>query len=66
MKLLKTALLAILFGSLYTIFRKYQSAVDLKEQGKPFNQPLYLSFELVCKASSFLWGCPRSPCSGPS
>ena len=40
MKLLKTALFAIFFGSLYTIFRKYQSAIDL-EKGEPFNQPLY-------------------------
>lgn len=32
MALLKTATLAVIFGSLYTVFRKYQSVVDLEEQ----------------------------------
>mgnify|MGYP001241876975 FL=1 len=39
MSLLKTALLAVFFGSLYTIFRKYQTIVDLP-QAETFNQPL--------------------------
>lgn len=32
--------MAVLFGSLYTIFRKYQTIVDLP-QAETFNQPLY-------------------------
>jgi hypothetical protein len=40
MGLLKTASLTVLFGSLYTIFRKYQSVVDLSESESQFNQPM--------------------------
>jgi hypothetical protein len=40
MALLKTAVLAVTFGSLYTIFRKYQSVVDLKDEQTQFNQPM--------------------------
>lgn len=43
MGLLKTATFAVIFGSLYTIFRKYQSAVDLPRHNIQFNQPMYLS-----------------------
>jgi len=41
MGLLKTALLAVMFGSLYTIFRKYQSIVDISPSNTQFNQPMY-------------------------
>ncbi len=34
MKLIKTAILAIIFGSLYTIFRKYQSVAQLSNPEK--------------------------------
>lgn len=44
MNLLKTALLAVFFGSLYTIFRKYQSIVELSPQDERFNQPLQSSY----------------------
>ena len=41
-KLLKISLYAIFFGSIYTIFRKYQSCAQLSNVDKTFNQPLYL------------------------
>ncbi len=41
-KLLHLSLCAIFFGSIYTIFRKYQSCAQLSDPDKTFNQPLYL------------------------
>lgn len=57
MSLLKTASLAVLFGSLYTIFRKYQSVVDIPNQESQFNHPMYHFFNIDCKASSYLSVC---------
>ena len=39
--LLSLSILAIIFGSIYTIFRKYQSCAQLSDPDKIFNQPLY-------------------------
>jgi hypothetical protein len=41
-KLLHLSLCAIFFGSIYTIFRKYQSCAQLSDPDKTFNQPLYI------------------------
>lgn len=40
MKIELAASCAVLFGSLYTIFRKYQCVVDLKGTDQQFNQPM--------------------------
>lgn len=40
MKLELAASCAVVFGSLYTIFRKYQFVVDLEGTEKQFNQPM--------------------------
>lgn len=40
-KLLQLTFSAIFFGSIYTIFRKYQSCAQLSDPDKTFNQPLY-------------------------
>ena len=41
MKIQYAALCAIVFGSSYTLLRKYQSIAILDEPDKQFNQPLY-------------------------
>lgn len=40
MKLQAAALSAVIFGSLYTLMRKYQSVATLEDSEKQFNQPL--------------------------
>lgn len=39
-KLIKLSICAIIFGSIYTVFRKYQSCAQLSDPEKTFNQPL--------------------------
>lgn len=41
MKLEVAATCAVVFGSLYTVFRKYQCVVALEGTDKQFNQPMY-------------------------
>jgi hypothetical protein len=64
MGLLKTASLAILFGSLYTIFRKYQTIVDLPQENTQFNQPMYQVNNSDFKVSSYLSACVQLLCLG--
>lgn len=57
MGLLKTALLAIMFGSLYTIFRKYQSIVNISPPNTQFNQPMYFYSDKDYKVLLSLSAC---------
>lgn len=59
MGLLKTATLAVLFGSLYTLFRKYQSVIEITPGSEQFNQPMYHSTDLDYKVLLSLLACLR-------
>lgn len=45
-KLMILSISAIIFGSIYTIFRKYQSCAQLSDPDKTFNQPLYTPYNI--------------------
>lgn len=47
MKLSVALVLAIVFGSIYTIFRKYQNVAELDSPEKQFNQPLYQPLSII-------------------
>lgn len=53
-KLLQLSLCAIFFGSIYTIFRKYQSCAQLSDPDKTFNQPLYFCYYSKDSVVSYL------------
>ena len=40
MRLAIAIILTVIFGSCYTLFRKYQNVAQLKEEDQQFNQPL--------------------------
>ena len=51
---------AIIFGSLYTLLRKYQCIATLDDPSKQFNQPMYLYHNKGFRLFSFLLAWQQS------